>query len=138
MLGFASKDLVVPSSTGIIGWRLPIDAIEANLPKAVSNLQSNSMLPAALGITTTDRYAKLRRYDSKDKKWSIVGIAKGAGMIEPNMATMLSYLVTDLDMTRDQLDAILKKIVQTSYNTISIDGDQSTSDTGMIISISIQ
>ena len=72
-LKLSSKDLVVPSSTGIIGWRLPVEAIEANLPKAAATLQSDSMLPAALGITTTDRYAKLRRYDSKDKRWSIVG-----------------------------------------------------------------
>ena len=62
----------------------------------------------------------------------MVGIAKGAGMIEPNMATMLSYIVTDLDMPRDVLEASLKKIVNLSYNTISIDGDQSTSDTGII------
>ena len=62
----------------------------------------------------------------------MIGIAKGAGMIEPNMATMLSYIVTDLDMPRDVLEASLKKIVNLSYNTISIDGDQSTSDTGII------
>ena len=78
-LGYPSKDYVLPSSTGIIGWRLPVKSIEDNLPLAIASLQSTTMLPAALGITTTDRYAKLRRYDSKSNTWSIVAIAKGAG-----------------------------------------------------------
>lgn len=132
-LGLPSKDYVFPSSTGIIGWRLPVDAIEANLPGAITTLQSSSMLPAALGITTTDRYAKMRRYDAKSGKWSIVGIAKGAGMIEPNMATMLSYIVTDLAISRKNLQIYLQSTVSATYNTISVDGDQSTSDTGIYL-----
>lgn len=129
-LSLPSKDYVFPSSTGIIGWRLPVDAMEANLSGAITSLQSASMLPAALGITTTDRYPKMRRYDAKSGKWSIVGIAKGAGMIEPNMATMLSYIVTDLAIPRDTLQSYLQRTVGATYNTISVDGDQSTSDTG--------
>ena len=134
-LGLPSNEYVFPSSTGIIGWRLPVDAIEANLSGAITALQSTSMLPAALGITTTDRYPKMRRYDSKSGKWSIVGIAKGAGMIEPNMATMLSYIVTDLAIPRETLQAYLQTTVSATYNTISVDGDQSTSDTGDYIYI---
>lgn len=80
-LGLPSKDFVFPSSTGIIGWRLPVDTMISNIGSALQNMQSDCMLPAALGITTTDRYPKLRSYVSKNKNWSIVGIAKGAGMI---------------------------------------------------------
>ena len=136
-LGLPSNEYVFPSSTGIIGWRLPVDAIESNLAGAITALQSTSMLPAALGITTTDRYPKMRRYDSKSGKWSIVGIAKGAGMIEPNMATMLSYIVTDLAIPRQTLQAYLQTTVSATYNTISVDGDQSTSDTGIYTSLFI-
>jgi glutamate N-acetyltransferase/amino-acid N-acetyltransferase len=77
--GLSSKDLVLPSSTGIIGWRLPVNAITSAIPELTSNIQSNSMLPAAIGIMTTDRYPKLRAF--RGTGWSIVGIAKGAGMI---------------------------------------------------------
>lgn len=80
-LGLASKTLVFPSSTGIIGWRLPIEAIKGGVPVAAATMQSKSIYPAALGITTTDRYPKVRAMTSKNKKWSVVGIAKGAGMI---------------------------------------------------------
>lgn len=94
-LKLKSKSLVFPSSTGIIGWRLPVDSIKGGIPEAAAQLQSSSAYPAALGITTTDRYPKVRSKVSKNG-WSVVGIAKGAGMIEPNMATMLAYIMTDL------------------------------------------
>lgn len=80
-LGLPSKTLVFPSSTGIIGWRLPVEAIKGGVPVAAATLQSKSIYPAALGITTTDRYPKIRSATSASKKWSVVGIAKGAGMI---------------------------------------------------------
>lgn len=129
-----SKAVVFPSSTGIIGWKLPVNAIKEALPTLSGNLQTESILPAAKGITTTDRYPKLRSYKSKNGKWSISGIAKGAGMIEPNMATMLSYILTDLDVPRNYLQEYLNDIVSTSFNAITIDGDQSTSDTVLILS----
>ena len=131
---FASKDLVLPSSTGIIGWRLPVNAMVDAMPDLLSTLQSDSIYPAALGITTTDRYPKIRSAVATDKRWSVVGIAKGAGMIEPNMATMLAYILTDLKLSRATLDACLKKAVASSFNCISVDGDQSTSDTAFLIS----
>lgn len=134
VLKLQSKQLVFPSSTGIIGWRLPVDAIKGGVPIAAENLQSKSIYPAALGITTTDRYPKVRTVTSKNKKWSVVGIAKGAGMIEPNMATMLAYILTDLNLSRDVLDRALKSVVIDSFNTISVDGDQSTSDTVLLLS----
>lgn len=132
--GLPSKDLVIPSSTGIIGWRLPVGAISEAVPLAAENMQSLSILPAAIGITTTDRYPKVSRAAPKEKKWSISGIAKGAGMIEPNMATMLAYFLTDLDLPREALQRILRNAVNKSFNTITVDGDQSTSDTVLVLS----
>ena len=133
-LGLESKDLVVPSSTGIIGWKLPVDAIKSAIPMAAASLQSSSILPAALGITTTDRYPKLVTAAPEGKRWSITGTAKGAGMIEPNMATMLAYILTDLDLPRETLQRILRSAVGKSFNTITVDGDQSTSDTILVMS----
>lgn len=80
-IGLSSKQAVIPSSTGIIGWRLPVPSIIAAIPQLLETRQSDSILPAALGIMTTDRYPKVRSYHSKTGSWSLVGIAKGAGMI---------------------------------------------------------
>ena len=123
---------VLPSSTGVIGWSLPADAILAALPQAVSALVGGSILPAAEGIVTTDLYPKIRRADICGG--SIVGIAKGAGMIEPNLATMLVYLLTDLAVPRGELRAMLAKAIDASFNAISIDSDTSTSDTVALVS----
>lgn len=125
---------VLPSSTGVIGWRLPSKELADDVvPKAVANMQSSSALPAAIAIMTTDRYPKLRSYKFSNGS-KLVGIAKGAGMIEPNMATMLSYLMTDLCVERETLQVMLSEIVEGSYNSISVDGDESTSDTVVLIS----
>ena len=118
---------VLPSSTGVIGWQLPIDAMVAAVPAAVQALSAESVLPAAEGIMTTDLYPKVRRAEVGGG--SIVGIAKGAGMIEPNCATMLVYLLTDLAVPRGELRALLPPIVDRTFNRISIDSDTSTSDT---------
>ena len=137
-LNLPSADLVFPSSTGIIGWRLPIQAMKDAMPDVARNLQRQSILPAAKGITTTDRYPKIRSASGTISgtvtKWSIVGIAKGAGMIEPNMATMLCYILTDLDIPRPRLQQLLSETVKVSFNCISVDGDQSTSDTVLLLS----
>jgi len=126
-LGLA-PDQVLPSSTGVIGWRLPVDAMSAALPQAVAALQRDSLLPAAEAIMTTDLYPKLRRADLPGGA-SIVGIAKGAGMVEPNMATMLVYLLTDAAVARAELRAALAEAVDRTFNCISVDSDTSTSDT---------
>jgi glutamate N-acetyltransferase/amino-acid N-acetyltransferase len=123
---------VLPSSTGVIGWRLPADQIIKALPQAVASLKPGSILPAAEGIVTTDLFPKIRRADLAGG--SIVGIAKGAGMIEPNMATMLVYILTDLAVPRDTLRAILARAVDRSFNRMSIDSDTSTSDTVVALS----
>ncbi len=125
---------VLPSSTGVIGWGLPVDAMKLALPQAISTLAAGSILPAAEGIVTTDLYPKIRRFDVG--QGCIVGIAKGAGMIEPNLATMLVYILTDIAIPREELRALLKEVVSDSFNAISIDSDTSTSDTVVLISSS--
>ena len=131
LLGFA-PDEVLPSSTGVIGWRLPVDAMVTALPGAARALQARSVLPAAEAIMTTDLYPKVRR--AAVGQGSVVGIAKGAGMIEPNLATMLVYLLTDLDVPRAALRAALDEAVEASFNAISVDSDTSTSDTVVLLS----
>lgn len=119
---------VLPSSTGVIGWKLPVSQMLPALPAAAAALgDAHGILPAAEGICTTDLYPKIRRVDLPGG--SIVGIAKGAGMIEPNLATMLVYILTDLRVGRDELRAALREAVDGSFNRMSIDSDTSTSDT---------
>jgi len=117
---------VLPSSTGVIGWRLPTAAMVEALPHASATLQPRSILPAAEGIMTTDLYPKIRRVEVGGG--SIVGIAKGAGMIEPNLATMLVFVLTDLTVERAELRLALDAAVEQSFHAISIDSDTSTSD----------
>ncbi len=123
---------VLPCSTGVIGWSLPVDAMIAALPTAVASLAGGSAVPLAEGIVTTDLYPKARR--ATLGHGSILGVAKGAGMVEPNLATMLAYLLTDLAVPRDTLRAMLRRVVEDSFNTISVDSDTSTSDTVVLIS----
>lgn len=130
-LGVAAGE-VLPSSTGVIGWQLPVDALTAQVPVALAALQADSILPAAEGICTTDLYPKVRAQRVGNGR--IVGIAKGAGMIEPNLATMLVYILTDLDVPRDVLREALRTSVNSSFNNMSIDSDTSTSDTVVLLS----
>jgi glutamate N-acetyltransferase/amino-acid N-acetyltransferase len=131
LLGYAPHE-VLPSSTGVIGWQLPVDAMLQHLSGATSSLQPGSIVPAAQGICTTDLYPKVRSVALQGGR--IVGIAKGAGMIEPNLATMLVYILTDLDVPREALRAALHDAVDTSFNCMSIDSDTSTSDTVVALS----
>lgn len=132
-LGMTAEQ-ILPSSTGVIGWTLPVDAMVGALPQAIAALTEGSVLPAAEGIVTTDLYPKVRR--ATVGAGSIVGIAKGAGMIEPNLATMLVYILTDLAVPRAELRAMLGRAVDASFNAISVDSDTSTSDTVVVLSSS--
>ncbi len=131
-LNLPSGNFVLPSSTGVIGWRLPFQAVIDAVPSVLKTMQSTSILPAAAGIITTDRYPKIRASSIGGGK--VVGIAKGAGMIEPNLATMLVYLLTDLAVPREVLRRWLPDVVGESFNCISVDSDQSTSDTVVLLS----
>lgn len=125
---------VLPSSTGVIGWRLPAKELSEDVvPKAIAALQSDNAVGAATAIMTTDRFPKLRARTLSNGA-RVVGIAKGAGMIEPNMATMLSYIFTDLTIEKAVLQSTLSEVVNESYNSISVDGDESTSDTVAVLS----
>jgi glutamate N-acetyltransferase / amino-acid N-acetyltransferase len=123
---------VLPSSTGVIGWRLPLEQMLQALPRAVAALRPESAMDAAEGIMTTDLYPKVRRADCFGG--SIVGFAKGAGMIEPNLATMLVYLLTDLNVPRASLRAMLGRVADATFNRMTIDSDTSTSDTVALLS----
>jgi len=131
LLGLSPGE-VLPSSTGVIGWRLPVPEMLAALPEAVAALQAGSALPAAEAIMTTDLFPKVRRA-AAGGAW-LVGFAKGAGMVEPNLATMLCYLLTDADLPREALRQALREAVEASFNLISVDGDTSTSDTVALLS----
>ncbi len=120
------------SSTGIVGWKLPVDEMLEAIPGLVSRTTDHSALDFAKGIMTTDRYPKVRRATLGEG--SIVAVAKGAGMIEPNMATMLCFVTTDLAIERRELQEVLKRVAERTFNRISVDGDQSTSD--MILAFS--
>ena len=131
LLGIDPRE-VLPSSTGVVGWRLPVEEMKRALPDAVASLQAQSVLPAAEAIRTTDLYPKIRRAEVGEG--SIVGFAKGAGMIEPNLATLLVFLLTDVDVPREPLRQALDGAVERSFNNISVDSDTSTSDTVVLVS----
>ena len=123
---------ILPASTGIVGWKLPVQSMKSALPDLVGSLQRESILPVARAIMTTDSYAKVHR--ERIAEGCIVGIVKGAGMIEPNMGTMLAFLLTDIAMERKQLQRCLRHCAGDTFNRISVDGDQSTSDMAVILS----
>lgn len=133
LLCLASPNHVVPCSTGVIGWALPIDAMLKALPNAIDALQSDSAFPAAEAIMTTDRFPKIRTV-TLPGGGRIVGFAKGAGMVEPHLATMLVYILTDVTLEKEALETALNNAVRGSFNSISIDGDESTSDTVLAVS----
>jgi glutamate N-acetyltransferase/amino-acid N-acetyltransferase len=185
-LNLDSSSLVLPSSTGVIGWRLPAKELaEDVVPEAVKNMQTDSVMNAAEAIMTTDRFPKVRSITLSNGA-RVVGIAKGAGMIgkciyvcsfllfwdfkffingkhiashdvlyphdnkiviiftfsslaiifdiEPNMATMLSYILTDATVPKDKLQSMLSTVVDETFNCLSVDGDESTSDTVVCVS----
>ncbi len=126
----ASKVLV--SSTGVIGVRLPIETIEAGLAGMTRELVSDPIVGAE-GIMTTDTYAKALSVSVPGSDATITWVAKGAGMIEPNMATMLAYIFTDAAVDVNTLDGALRDAVHVSFNMLSVDTDTSTSDTCAIL-----
>ncbi len=133
-LGIAAGQ-VLPFSTGVILEPLPVERIVAGLPAARAALQADGWFDAAHGIMTTDTVAKAtsRRVQIGGRTVTLTGISKGAGMIKPNMATMLGFLATDADVAQPVLDALLKEVADLSFNSITVDGDTSTNDSYILI-----
>jgi glutamate N-acetyltransferase/amino-acid N-acetyltransferase len=126
-----SPDDVLPSSTGVIGWPLPMEKMRAGIVGLRHEMQEEQLHLSAHAIMTTDTRPKVHACKVGDAV--LVGMAKGVGMIEPNMATMLSYFVTDARIPAEQLKGFLKEAVDQSFNMVSIDTDTSTSDTVAIM-----
>ena len=130
-----SPDEVLVSSTGIIGQLLDLKPINSGMPKLVKGLSREGISDATDGIMTTDSFRKIsmREFKISGKKVRITGVAKGAGMVKPNMATMLSYIMTDAYISKKALEKALKGSIDTSFNAITVDGDMSTNDTVMVM-----
>ena len=133
-LGLPDEATLV-SSTGVIGQPLPMERIRAAIPSLVEGLSSGTIDDLARAIMTTDTFPKLesRCGEAGGVPYTISGIAKGAGMIMPNMATMLSFIVTDAAVDSAWLREAFREAVDASFNMITVDGDTSTNDTALIM-----
>ena len=125
---------VIPFSTGVIGEKLQVSNITDALPELIPTLDETNWLLAAKGIMTTDTRPKVatRRLEIEGKAVTITGIAKGSGMIQPNMATMLTYMATDASVSKQVLQELLKTGAEQSFNRITVDSDTSTNDSCML------
>lgn len=134
-LGDVAPQAVLPFSTGVIGEPLPAERIIAGLPEALRVLDPEGWETAAEGIMTTDTRPKgaSRRVRVGDVEVAVSGIAKGAGMIRPDMATMLAFIATDAAVEPRLLDALLARAVDASFNAITVDGDTSTNDACVLV-----
>ena len=129
-----NAEQVLPFSTGVIGEKLPIEKITAAMPKFANALSSGNWCDAASGIMTTDTRPKgsTRQVNYGGHSININGISKGAGMIKPNMATMLCFIGTDARLSQELVDDLVKELADQSFNRITIDGDTSTNDACML------
>jgi glutamate N-acetyltransferase/amino-acid N-acetyltransferase len=134
MLGIQDAQ-VLPFSTGVILEPLPVERLVAGLPAVAADLKADNWHAAAHGIMTTDTIAKAasRRVDINGKTVTITGISKGAGMIKPNMATMLGYVATDAGIAQPLLAQLVREAADESFNCITVDGDTSTNDSFILI-----
>jgi glutamate N-acetyltransferase/amino-acid N-acetyltransferase len=126
-----TEDLVLVSSTGVIGQYLPMNKFKTGVADIVSHLSESNVDDFANAILTTDTHTKIVNESTLigDKKISIMGVAKGSGMIRPDMATMLAFVCTDVDISDKDLKASLIRACEKSFNRITVDGDTSTNDT---------
>lgn len=126
---------VLVSSTGVIGKRLPIENIEKAMPKLAKSISEKGLFSAASAILTTDKKVKIavERFNIGNKVVTVSAIAKGAGMVEPNMGTMLAFIMTDAKVDKDALSRALKEACEGSFNSITVDGDMSTNDTAALL-----
>jgi glutamate N-acetyltransferase/amino-acid N-acetyltransferase len=126
---------ILPFSTGVIGQQLPMTAMQSGITRLIPQLDENNWLPAARGIMTTDTVTKAvsRKFKIDGHEVVLSGIAKGSGMICPNMATMLSFIATDANVESDFLQQCLAAAVENSFNAITVDGDTSTNDACVLV-----
>jgi glutamate N-acetyltransferase/amino-acid N-acetyltransferase len=134
LLGIDDRQ-VLPFSTGVILEPLPVDRLLAGLPRCIADLRADNWHAAAHAIMTTDTVAKAasRRLEIDGRSVTITGISKGAGMIRPNMATMLGFVATDAGIATPLLQELLAQAADASFNCITVDGDTSTNDSFMLI-----
>jgi glutamate N-acetyltransferase / amino-acid N-acetyltransferase len=130
-----SEQQVLPFSTGVIMEPLPVDRIEAGLDAAIADARPDHWLKAAEGIMTTDTQPKAfgAQVEIGGKRVSISGISKGAGMIRPNMATMLGFIATDACVAQSVMHALSLELAEGSFNRVTVDGDTSTNDSLVVI-----
>jgi glutamate N-acetyltransferase / amino-acid N-acetyltransferase len=130
-----SEDLVLVASTGVIGEPMPMKKIESAVPNLVRSLQADGIPDVAESIMTTDTVPKMVSGQGvvEGKTFTVTGIAKGAGMIRPDLATMLCFVLTDVNAAPDVLKEVLAPAIDGSFNRITIDGDTSTNDTVLIM-----
>ena len=130
-----SKNEILPFSTGVIGEQLPIQRLITGLKPALASLQEDAWLDAASGIMTTDTLPKgaSEQFELDGITYTMTGISKGAGMIRPNMATMLGYVATDMPISRELVQHLLTTTVNLSFNRITVDGDTSTNDSCIFV-----
>ena len=129
-VGCEPKEILL-ASTGVIGRTLPVDRIRASIPSLVSGLLPTNIELLAQGIMTTDTVPKIASVEVSGAE--IAGVAKGAGMIHPDMATMLSFVMTDAAVPHAELDKALRYAVHRSFNSITVDGDTSTNDMVVVL-----
>ena len=131
-LGCEPTDVVV-TSTGVIGRRYPIERIRAGIDALPAELTSDDAAGPARGMMTTDTVPKLAEASVAGSPARVVGMAKGVGMIEPDMATHISLIFTDAALTSADLDAVFRRVVDRTFNCVSVDTDTSTSDSSVIM-----
>lgn len=130
-----NPDEILVASTGVIGTPLPMDRIERVIPELVEHLLPEGLSDAAEAIMTTDSFSKISRFEGEagGKPYQILGIAKGAGMIMPNMATMLCIVLSDIRIDPIDLRKSVSSAVKSTFNRISVDGDTSTNDMVLVL-----
>jgi glutamate N-acetyltransferase/amino-acid N-acetyltransferase len=133
-LGIPDESVQV-SSTGVIGQPLPMERVRMSIPALIEGLEGGTLADVSRAIMTTDTFPKLevRQGSASGVPFTIAGVAKGAGMIMPNMATMLAFIVTDAAVEPAWLKKVFKEANDASFNIISVDGDMSTNDTALIM-----
>jgi len=133
-LGIGKGEIMV-ASTGVIGQQMNMDIVSKAVPELIKNLSSKGLMDAARAVMTTDSFPKLSMRESVagGKPFRITGFAKGAGMIMPDMATMLCFIVSDINPEGMELNRILKENADKTFNRITVDGDTSTNDTVLLL-----